>query len=199
MLRLGGTARKLCNQLDPSIIRDGMVADLGDGNGAILQSPIAIIMRGLARKFAPLDNETNISAIAALMRYSVIPGKGIDEALARFDSVLHSATEQGMAMGSPGTAWLLLTGLGLPAASWAEVLQPLGGMLPASDTETLQMITRIRNTYHLYQSDGVADIGRHGGSGGGNYFTGDGEYFPTFAGSDGYDGGQQEDASWGAF
>ena len=69
ILRLGGEARELCDTLEPNIVRDGAMRDLGDGLGIRQVSGLAVIIRGLQRQFGPLDVETHTKSVAELFAF----------------------------------------------------------------------------------------------------------------------------------
>ena len=49
VLRLGGLARQIAREVDPNVIANGQVIDLGDGNGPQPQTGVTVLLRGLGR------------------------------------------------------------------------------------------------------------------------------------------------------
>ena len=192
ILRLGGVARELVGTLEPHVVRDGGVRDMGDGMGARQVTGLAIILRGLHRQFAPLDVETSTSSIAELMSFRRMPGEDIDTTLGRFASLQFKAGSEGnLDLGPGGFAWLLLTGLRIPPAEWVNLLIGFQGNLPVNDGQFNDLVGLIRRVGHVHQHGGIASTaamagqnqGMMGGPppmqrGQGNF------YFPTMAGSD---------------
>ena len=62
VLQLGGTARALAREMDPQVLQNGQMLDLNDGNGPQRIYGVAMLLRGLARKFAPFQVETLIAS-----------------------------------------------------------------------------------------------------------------------------------------
>ena len=161
VLRLGGLARQLAREVDPNIIANGQVLDLNDGNGPQPQTGVTVLLRGLARRFAALDVENSIKAIAELMSFRRQAGESVDQTLARFDVTRHRAEQQAnFQLGPTGFAWLLLNSLGVPPALWSQFLQPFQGNIPQTEDQLQQLIGHIRRQGHLYENRGIQQAGR---------------------------------------
>ena len=67
-----------------------------------------MVIRGLSRKYAPLDQEVSVRAIADATSFHIKPGEGIDAALSRFETTQHIAQRDAQFNpGSAGWAWML--------------------------------------------------------------------------------------------
>ena len=90
-LRLTGLARAYAREIPPQDLTHGTVLDLEDGNGLQQVSGVALLIRGLSRRFGPLEVETSINAIAAMMAFRKESGETMDQFLARFELTRHRA------------------------------------------------------------------------------------------------------------
>ena len=57
VLQLGGLAREIAREVPAATLAAGMTLDIGDGRGNVHQSGLALLLHGLAKKFAPLEVE----------------------------------------------------------------------------------------------------------------------------------------------
>ena len=155
ILSLGGVAREMCNELDPGVVQNGDWRN-DDHGGQVWFSGLQIILRGLARHYAPLDGENSIRSIAEVMAFKILPGEDIDAVLSRFSVLrLRAENEAQLNPGVSGWAWMLLTGMCIPPDEWTELLQHNGGRLPETDAELQALFLLIRRRGHLYRSDGI--------------------------------------------
>ena len=69
VLRLSGTARAMARELDATRLANGTIIDLQDGRGPQPVTGLAYLLQGLARRFAPLTEESNIRAVADLFGF----------------------------------------------------------------------------------------------------------------------------------
>ena len=88
MLRLAGAARSMCMELDPAIVQNGQVIDVGDGNGPVMRTGLFVVLRGLTRKYAPSEQEVSVRSIAEATAFQMHHGESIDAALSRL-SLIH--------------------------------------------------------------------------------------------------------------
>eukprot|EP00972_Heterocapsa_arctica_P107597 15851539-Heterocapsa_arctica.AAC.1 len=86
-------------------MQHGGRVDMNDGRGVQEYSGVAILMKLLAKEFAPLEVETTIKTIADLMSFRRHASESIDSALSRF-SVLRSRARNlgGFVFGTTGAA-----------------------------------------------------------------------------------------------
>jgi len=159
VLRLSGLARELARSIPEDQITQGSHQDYGDGQGAIWRSPVEILLRGLGKRFAPLDYEQSLKYAVELMNFQRQPGESVDSVTARFDLVRYRAASDGFTMGTAGLAWTLLRALNIPPALWQQFLQPFNGNLPVNDTEMSRLIGNVRRQGHLYEQGGIAQLG----------------------------------------
>eukprot|EP00971_Amphidinium_carterae_P292035 5797397-Amphidinium_carterae.1 len=156
-MRLGGAAKELTKELDMNIIQNGMVVDLGDGNGPVQLNGVAVVLRGLSKRFAPADGEQSVRALANVMSFQVLPNESIDEVLSRFEVVLSRASDEANFDAQPqAKAWMLLTGLRLPPEEWMHLLHPLNGRLPNTEAEFGQLMQFVRRRGRVHQHGSIA-------------------------------------------
>ena len=104
------------------------MADLQDGRGIRHVTGMALIIRGLSKKFAPLPIDTHLQSIDELHHIHRERGESVDGYLSRFEPLMFRAPPCGnFDLGPTGTAWLLLTGLGIGPQGWVALLQPPTG------------------------------------------------------------------------
>ena len=103
-----------------------------DGNGNMIPRPgWRCLVEFLRPRFASLDIEASVKAIADMMTFRRRSGESIDKVLARFELTKHWAVQEGdFDLGSTGYDWLLLTALEVPPTVWAQFLAQFGGSLP---------------------------------------------------------------------
>ena len=158
VLRLAGAARSMCMELDPAIVQNGQVIDVGDGNGPQMRTGLFVVLRGLTRKYAPSEQEVSVRSIAEATAFQMQHGESIDAALSRFEVLQHVARrDAAFDPGITGWSWMLLKGLGIHPQRWIDLLRPFGGQLPADDAAMTQLLNDVRAQYHLLQSDGLAN------------------------------------------
>jgi hypothetical protein len=153
-LRLAGSAKVLAREMDPQMLINGVMIDdpaggymldpqtgnpIRDPNtGNYMPAQIAItgleaLMRQLQRRYAPLDQEIQISAISELFHFRRGHHEGTDELIARFDLCIHRAANMGqVVIGEPIKTWMLLSASGIGREKWAMLLQPTLGALPTT-------------------------------------------------------------------
>ena len=69
-LSLGGVARDLVREIQLPYKINGAIVDLNDGNGPQQLSGAGYILFGLQARFAPLDEESNMRALADLYGFA---------------------------------------------------------------------------------------------------------------------------------
>ena len=75
---------------------------------------LQILMRGLARKYAPLCPEIAIKAIAEFFHVRRLGGESVDNFITRFDLLKSRAEGQGMVINPLTVTWMFLEALGIP-------------------------------------------------------------------------------------
>ena len=151
-LALGGLAKQMAKEIPIDTLRDGMVMDIGDGNGMVLHPGIPVRLRALARRFHPLNVEERIRAIMSMVAFRRQPGEQIDTFLDRFDLLRHRAQSIGSVnIGGTGFAWMILNALHIHPAQWALILSPTGGSLPANEDQLSEMIAFVKRQGHLFE------------------------------------------------
>ena len=157
VLRLGGTAREISEELSPEQLMHGRwVVDM-NGQWTQEMTGLGVLIQRLTAQFGYLDGESCIKSIADCIYFRAGPHEDVDSVSARF-TALHNrcADEAHVDFGFEGRAWVFLTGLQIPPEEWYDMLQPLDGKLPSSQTEFRQLISRIKRKGHMYRKDGMA-------------------------------------------
>ena len=152
VMRLAGTARDLARELDINTLQNGMQIDVGDGNGPQPMSGLAVLLRGLSRKFGPLGIERNIKAIAEFMAFSRLGNEDIDSVLSRFDLLKTRAEAQGFQINWTGASWMFLRGLHIPATAWPNLLLQTQGNLPADELQFRALEQQLRRSGHMHEA-----------------------------------------------
>ena len=152
VLNLGGSARMSAMEINPALLQDGQQEAAGVG-GAMVQVPgIAILLRHLAQRFAPLADESSTRAIVDLMGFQRQGGETIDTTLARHETIVERARSLGnFTMAPNGLAWMLLTSLRIPPGMWPTLLAPLQGNLPTTQVQYAELLAYIRRHCHLLE------------------------------------------------
>ena len=160
-LRVGGSARDLMRECDPQVLINGEME--AQPNGAQLQiSGVEYVVRALRRRFAPLEQEVQISALDDTFRFRRRHHESVDELLARFELQRYKSEQNGrLAMSETGWAWLLLSALNIPASKWDVVLLPTRGNLPVNANEFREMTAYLRRVGHLHGEGGDKDSNIH--------------------------------------
>ena len=175
-LQITGSARELVREIPPEQLRDGAQ----DPQTGQMLTGLMVLVQHLARRYAPMEQETSTKAISELLNFVRIPGETIDELLVRFDILRNrAAVRGGLGVNIQGLSWMLLRALQLGPDDWDKFLQFNAGQLPHDQDTMNQLVERIRRYGHLHE--GAMKHGtRQGGTGDpGNYF------FPTFNSSPG--------------
>ena len=158
VLRLGGTAREMCEELDEQQLMHGTwIQDQYTGTWNQRYSGLALLLNGLSAQFGSLDGEASIKSIAECIHFRAGPNEDVDSVVARFSTMCNRCVDEAnVDFGHQGRAWLFLTGLQIPPEDWYDLLQPLDGKLPGDEPEFRQMITRIKRRGHMHRRDGIA-------------------------------------------
>ena len=81
--RLGGAARALAREVPVGELRDGR----WDATNGVQETGLAILMRGLARRFGAFAFETSTRCIIELLQFKRRGHENVDEALSRFETL----------------------------------------------------------------------------------------------------------------
>ena len=168
-LQVTGSAKELVRELTPEQLSNGVV----DPQTGQHITGLMLLVRTLATRYAPLDQEASTRSVSEFLNFAKLPGEGIDALLVRYDVLWNrAALRGGLQMNASGMAWLLMRALSLPAELVDRLLAPLGGRLPQQEDELQELMGRIRRQGHLYEA---RPTGRQGATGDpGSY------YFPVF-------------------
>ena len=163
VLQLFGVAREIADQLDDQTLQYGTTTPDADGHMVQL-SGIAVSLRGLFRKLAPLGYENGSRAIYNLLSFRRQPNEAVDIALSRFDIVRLRAQNEGQFELPPtSAAYMLLTSFGIPPLTWSTFLVPTQCNLPVTDQQLTDMQEYIRRQSHLLEHGSIANIGNSAG------------------------------------
>ena len=118
-MALGGLARDFVREMPLQIKVHGAVQDLGDGQGPQQLTGAAFILNGLASRFMPLQEETNLRALADLYGFFRLGGESIDSVLTRFELVVQRArTAGGIQLQIQQHEWMFLLALNRPSTGF---------------------------------------------------------------------------------
>ena len=152
-LRLGGSAKILAREMDINILAGGMdIPDPNGGQGLVHISGVEFLLRQLQRRYAPLDQETQITAIADVFHFKKFGHESTDELLARFEITINQGEVNGQVQfGEVLKSWMLLNILHIPKAQWPVLLSPTLGALPATQPQYVAFLAYLRRSGHLYE------------------------------------------------
>ena len=170
-LQVTGSARELVRELPPEVLRDGHV----DPQTGQQLTGLMVLVQHLARRYAPMEQETSTKAISELLNFCRMQGETIDELLVRFDILRNRAIVRGgLGINVQGLSWMLLRAMQIGPEEWDKFLHFNGGQLPHDQATMNQLVERLRRFGHL-QEGAMKHGTRQGGTGDpGNYF------FPVF-------------------
>lgn len=160
-MRLQGGAKVVMREMDPNQLVNGVLildpAGGFDQNGQpnrIHITGVQFLLRHLKRRYAPLDQEVQIQAIADLFHFRRLGGETTDDVICRFELAIHRAANQGqVVIGEPIQAWMLLSALAIPRDKWSLLLAPTLGALPTTVAQHTDFVAYIRRQGHLYDHD----------------------------------------------
>lgn len=150
-LRLGGSAKILAREMDLQVLANGIDV-LDGGNNMVHLSGIQFLLRQLKRRYAPLDQEIQITAIADIWHFKRRQGESTDECLSRFDLALNEAEVNGQVQFVEVLrAWMIMNILAIPKNHWALLLAPTQGALPNNLQQYMQFLQYVRRDSHLWE------------------------------------------------
>ena len=140
-LRIGGSAKTLIREMDPAMLINGQ----GGRNG------LEFLLHTLARRYAPLAQESEVHSLSEFFTMCRNPGESTDEFLSKFQILYQRAVATAnFALSVTGRSWLILSHLRIPADRWPVVLAAQNGSLPADDQQYGLFTDYIRRNGHLY-------------------------------------------------
>ena len=143
ILRLGGAARQMANQMTPDELQNG-------GNGV---GPVQLLINGLSENFAPFGEEASLRSISELTNFHRQPGEAIDALISRFTVVRHhAANSANFRMDVPGYATIIFRACGVTPEQMLQALQPLQGRMPTTDAEFNSVCSYLRRMGHVLEA-----------------------------------------------
>ena len=125
--RLGGMARALAHTIPINVLQYGNTI-----NG-VQYGGVQILLRGLARRFAPFAAETSARSMLEFLGFRRGTGESIDEAVSRWELLeIRAGGQANFQMAPPGASLLLLVALGAPRQTWWHYLAPFNGEFPST-------------------------------------------------------------------
>ena len=173
ILQLVGAARDLARNLNYQERTTGGVI-----NGQQVD-PVTYLLSHLATHFAPLGEESRLSAISELMQFSRNSNEPIDSMLARFLTLRFRASQggNGVAMSWEGYSWLLLRACGINQHQLLNVLQPYQGRFPSTEAEFNAMQLTLRRMGHILEHTPGNIASQLRAAPTRNFFAGEGDQF----------------------
>ena len=173
-LQVTGSAKELVRELTPEQLAHGQV----DPQTGQQITGLMILVRTLAHRYAPLEQEAQTKAVSEFLSFNRQAGESVDALLVRFDVLRNrAALRGGLGMNPAGLSWLLIRALNLPPELLDRLLAPLGGQLPQNDAQLADLMQHVRRQGHLYEH-GFRHSHRQGGVGDAGAY-----YYPVVAGS----------------
>ena len=169
--RLGGAARNLVRELDPTLLAQGRI---DEQTGVQLQTGVQVLITGLCRRFGSLGVESSTKAIIGLISFKR-GNAHIDEALSRFETIRNQVQHHGDGFEMPvqATACMLIESMNIPRAVWPLLFHPFNGDFPANEPQLTQLMAQIRQQGHIAEHTHAGPRGLRdgfGANGRGNYY-----------------------------
>eukprot|EP00971_Amphidinium_carterae_P351093 6491908-Amphidinium_carterae.1 len=140
VLALGGSARRIGEQIPAQVLRDGAIANLNDGLGQIHHSGTALLFRALQRKFPENEEADMLKCGMEFLGFRPRAGESLDGILLRFEMMMEKANRIAhLDLSWQFKSWIILSILRVPAKKWAEVLEKLNHQFPRSEDEFTQL------------------------------------------------------------
>ncbi len=166
---LDGPARRLGRLMSPQQIMNG-----GTLNGAQVD-PVTLLVTTLQQKFAPLSEESRLSAMTDFITFRREPNERINELLTRYDVARERAAhEANYVMTWEGYTITLLRVVGINDSQLIQLLAPLNGQIPTDEQQYVDLMLRLRRMGHIieHQPGNIASALRPGSTQA--FFAGDG-------------------------
>ena len=146
ILQLGGAARNLVRNMS---YQDMTVGGMLDG---VQVDPMTFLISHLAAHFAPLGEESRLTAMTELMQFQRNPGEAIDALLTRFMGVQHRAQQGANVVPNiEMNTWLLLRACGVNATQLLQLLQPFQNRYPNTAAEFHNLQLTLRRMGHIIE------------------------------------------------
>ncbi len=151
-LRLAGSAKVLAREMDIGVLQNGIDIPGPGGQGQVHINGTEFLLRQLKRRYNPLDQEVQITAISDIFHFKKHPHETTDVVLSRFELVLNEAENNGhVQFEEVLKSWMLLNVLNLPRSTWPMILSPTQGALPQNAAEYNLFVAYIRRNGHLWE------------------------------------------------
>ena len=147
IMQLGGAARELVRNMSyDQIAHGGMI-------GGVQQDPVTFLVAQLATNYAPLGEETRLTAMTELMQFRKNQGETIDNLITRFLSTKHRAEVGGvnMVLSIEGYSWILLRACGVTQQQLLSLLQSTNSRFPNTDDEFNALMMSLRRMGHILE------------------------------------------------
>ena len=157
-MRLQGAARDMIRELDPNIMANGRQIQDQMGN-MIDQTGLDYVIELLTGRFAPLEQEIQLSAIHDLFTFRRSPGDATDSVITRFEIMTHRTNVLGnIQLQPPIKSYMLLQALGIHRERWSVLLAPTLGLLPVDGAEYQAFLSYLRRQGHLHEGTTHANV-----------------------------------------
>ena len=159
-LCLGGVARDLVREIPVDVKTNGFTLPNGER-----RTGAWVILQALSAQFMPLEEESNLRALADLHGFCRLPGESVDTVLTRFEVIVQRArTRANVPLQNQHAAWMLLLALRIPTEYWVHLLTPFRGALPTTDQEYRQFLEYVKRFGHLAEAGNysIAQGATHG-------------------------------------
>ena len=146
--RLEGEARNVTREMSYAEMTTGGIL-----NGVAVD-PVTYLLSHLAVLFAPLGEESRLTAMGELMNFHRNSNESIDQLLARFRGVRWRAQQGGgnMTMNWEGYSWLILKACSPNPQQLITILQPIQGRFPSTEVEFEAMTLTLRRMGHVLEN-----------------------------------------------
>jgi hypothetical protein len=157
-MRLQGAAKDMVRELDPTVLANGRLVRDQFGND-VQQTGLDYLLELLTARFAPLEQEIQLSAIHDLFTFRRTPGDATDSVITRFEIMVHRTNAIGNIQLQPSVkAYMLLQALSVHRDRWSVLLAPTLGMLPNTPQEYQAFLGYLRRQGHLSEGTTHANV-----------------------------------------
>ena len=165
--RLGGVARSMAREMPHNMLVHGTL--LADGTR---RTGLESLVRGLAKRFAPLGMETAFRAMTEFLGFRRSDSEEIDSALARWEILkMRVAVHAVFTMSNSGYALLLLLALRIDRRMWPHLMTSFRGVFPTTDDELEQLVAVIRRECHTVEGTSEVRADKMSHSSNSNHFS----------------------------
>ena len=108
------------------------------------------LLVSLRDRFAALGDETRLAGVTEMLAFSPRPSESINALLARYKIARQrTATERQFTVRVTGCALQPLRACDIRRAQLMRLIQPVGGIMPATDAEFYQLCVQLRRCGHI--------------------------------------------------